>query len=48
MPAANLRAVAHQGADLVKANPFLGELAAEGVAVVQAGPLQAGGFVGLA
>lgn len=47
MSAANLRAIAHEGADLVQANPFLGELAAKSVAVVQRGPLQVGGFVGI-
>jgi hypothetical protein len=48
MLAANLRAIPHEGWNLIKASPFLGELAAEGVAVVEAGPLQTGGFVGLA
>ena len=48
MPSANLWAVAHEGADFVEAYTVLSELAAKGVAVVQAGPSQVGGFVGLA
>jgi len=37
-PAANIGAVAHEGADLVEALPLRGKLAAGGVVVVQAGP----------
>jgi len=48
MPSADLWGVAHQCADLVEAYTLLGELAAEGVAVVEAGPFEAGWFVGCA
>ena len=48
MPPTDLRGVAHQGGDLVEAYAFLGEFAAEGVAVVKAGPAEARLAVGVA
>lgn len=48
MPSADFGGVAHQRGDLVEAHALLGELDAEGVAEVEAGPAEGGLAVGVA
>lgn len=47
MFAANFRGIAHDGGNFVEAFTHHGQMASEGVPEIEAGPIQAGCFVGI-